>query len=191
MRVRVLTPPVAEPVTLAEAKLHLRVDTVDEDSLILALIAVARQAAEHETGRALITQTLRLTLGAFPADGAIKLPQGPVQSITQVQYVDTAGATQTLSGSLYALDNASEYSDHYLLPAYDTTWPTPRDQPNAVWVDYVAGYGNAGAVPQAIKQWLLLAIGDVYANRERSAEKPAVPHGFVAGLLDRYRLWGV
>lgn len=191
MRVRVLTPPAAEPVSITEAKLHLRVDGTDEDALITALIVAARAAAEHETGRSLVTQTLRLTLDAFPADGGIELLRGPVQSITQVQYVDAAGSTQTLSGSLYALDNASEYSSHYLLPAYGSTWPATREQANAVWVDYVAGYGNAAAVPQAIKQWILLAVGDMYANRERSAEKPAVPHGFVAGLLDRYRLWGV
>jgi uncharacterized phiE125 gp8 family phage protein len=193
MRVRVITgPSIEEPVTLAEAKLHLRVDTTDEDSLITGLIVAARMAAEHETGRALINQTLRLTLDAFPADGAIELLRPPVASITQVQYVDTAGATQTLSSTLYSLDSASAFATHYLLPSYGSTWPATRDQANSVWVDYVAGYGAAAtAVPQPIKQWILLAIGDLYANRERSAEKPAVPHGFVAGLLDPYRVWGV
>ena len=191
MRARVTVAPSVEPVTLAEAKLHLRVDGTDEDSLITALIVAARQAAEHETGRSLVTQTLRLTLDAFPADGGIELLRGPVQSITQVQYIDAAGATQTFTSSLYVLDNASEYAAHYLRLAFNAVWPATRDQANAVWVDYAAGYGNAAAVPQAIKQWVLLAIGDMYANRERSADKPAVAHGFVGGLLDRYRLWGV
>lgn len=189
MRVRVLTPPATEPLTLAEAKLHLRVDGTDEDDYITALIVAARESAQHELGRALITQTLRLTLDAFPADGGIELLMPPVQSITQVQYVDAAGATQTLLGSAYSLDAVSQPS--WLLPAYGTTWPATREQANAVWVDYVAGYGAAGAVPQPVKQWMLLAIGDMYANRERSGEKAAVPHGFVAGLLDPYRIWAV
>jgi uncharacterized phiE125 gp8 family phage protein len=189
VRVRVLTPPATEPLSLAEAKLHLRVDGTDEDALITALIVAARESAEHELGRALITQTLRLTLDAFPAEGGIELLRPPVPSITQLQYVDTAGATQTLLNTAYSLDAVSQPS--WLLPAYGTTWPATRAQANAVWVDYVAGYGLAAAVPQAIKQWLLLAVGDMYANRERSGEKAAVPHGFVAGLLDPYRIWTV
>jgi uncharacterized phiE125 gp8 family phage protein len=188
MRVRVLIPPAAEPVSLAEAKAHCCVDSADEDSHFLRLIIVARAAAEHETSRALVTQTLRLTLDAFP-DGPIQLRRPPVQGITQVQYVDTAGVTQTLAGAAYSLDAVSEPA--WLLPAYGTTWPATRDQANAVSVDYVAGYGAADAVPEPIKQWMLLAIGDMDDNRERSAEKPAVPHNFVAGLLDPFRLWGV
>jgi uncharacterized phiE125 gp8 family phage protein len=191
MRVRVITPPAAEPVTLAEAKLHLRVDGADEDALITGLITAARAAAEHETGRALVTQTLRLTLDEWPEDSDIELLRPPASSIVAVRYVDAAGATQTLDTNAYSLDNSSEYDTHWLLPALGTTWPAARDQANAIEVDYTAGYGAAAAVPQPVKQWMLLAVGDMYANRERSGEKAAVPHGFVAGLLEPYRLWGV
>jgi hypothetical protein len=66
-----------------------------------------------------------------------------------------------------------------------------RAQAEAVRVTYIAGWANAAAVPAAIKASMLLAIGDMYANREASADKPAMSHGFVSGLLDPYRVWGV
>jgi len=67
MSLTIVTPPAEEPVTLTEAKNHLRVDLSDDDSLISALIVAAREHAEAITRRAFITQTLKLSLDAFPA----------------------------------------------------------------------------------------------------------------------------
>lgn len=66
-----VTPPSTEPVTLAEAKLHLRIETAmtDDDTYISALITAARQSAETITRRAFIIQVWRLVLDAFPAPG--------------------------------------------------------------------------------------------------------------------------
>jgi hypothetical protein len=59
-------------------------------------------------------------------------------------------------------------------------------------ITYTAGYGPAAAdVPAPIKSWLLLAIGDMYANRQRSAERPQVPQGFADSLLDPYRIYAL
>jgi len=153
--------PSSEPVTLAEAKLRLRVDHNDEDALIGALIASARESAEHELGRSIIATTWVLTLDRFPTSILLPMPRA-----------------------------ASEF-EAWIEPAYGYTWPTTRQQPEAVTVTYVAGWPNAAAVPSGIKDWILLAVGDLYHYRERSAERPALPHGFVSSLLNPHRVWGV
>lgn len=187
MGIKVVSPPSVEPVTLAEAKAHLRVDSADEDALITRLIVAAREQCEQELDRSLAQQTLQLMLDAFPA-GALLLPRGPVISVSSVQYVDTAGVLQTVSANDYTLDDAQ--IDAWLLYAYGSDWPQARDQANAVRVQYVAGWPNS-VVPASIQQWILLHIGTLYANRESTGERPANPSPFAARLLDRFRVQGL
>ena len=189
MALKLITPASTYPVTLAEAKLHLRVDTADEDTLITALITAATEMAEQKTGRAIMTQTLELTLDAFPE--AFELTRVPVQSVTSVKYYDTTGTQQTLSNTLYALDAADDFGFAHISPVYGGTWPTTRDQINAVAVRYVAGYADAASVPQSIKNWILLMVSTMYANRETEAYSSravstTVQMQFVDRLLDRY-----
>lgn len=180
-----ITDATVEPVSLAEAKLHLRVDHADEDALITRLIKVARVAAEDRTERSLITTTWQITLDAFP--DAIALPMPPLLSVTSLQYIDLAGVLRTLSPADYIVDTASQPG--YVVPGVDKAWPDTQARINAVTVTYTAGYGATAAdVPAPITQWILLAIGDMYANRARSADKPVVPQRFADGLLDLYRM---
>jgi uncharacterized phiE125 gp8 family phage protein len=158
-----VTAPTIEPVTLAEAKLHLRVDHGDEDALIESLVTSARTHVEHVTSRAFINQTWRLSLDAFPAE--IRLPRPPLSSVTSLQYLDGNGTLQTLSASSYTVDSDAEPGR--VVEAYATTWPSVRNDIRAVRVTYVAGYGaTAATVPQPIKQAILLLVGHWYANRE-------------------------
>jgi len=180
--------PASEPLALADAKAHCRVDHTDDDALITALIVAAREQAEHETGRALVTQTWELVHDTFPE--AFVLRKAPIASVTSVKYLDPAtGAEQTLDPADALLDKDSEPG--YLVPAYGKAWPDSYGVPNAVRCRYVCGYGNAAAVPQAIKQWMLLAIGTMYALRETFASGTVanLPDRFWASLLDPYRLF--
>lgn len=170
--------PAVEPLTLAEAKLHLRVATgqTDEDSLISALIVAARRWFERRTNRQLVTATWRLTLDAFPLGcRPLLLPVAPVASVTSVSYVGNAGATYTLAATKYVVSTDREPAR--LMPAYGLVWPVARWVPDAVQVVFVAGYGVAAAVPDDIKSALRLVIGHLYENREEvttvnSAELP-------------------
>lgn len=185
MGLKVVIQPAVEPVTLAEAKAHLRVDGSDEDGLIESLIVAAREACEHETDRAIPQQTLELLIDAFPVDG-IKLPRPPLVSVVSVKYIDVDGILQTVDSSDYYLDDGQEPA--WVLPAYGFDWPSTRDEANAVRVQFEAGYVTC---PEALRQWILLRIGTLYATREADSDRPAQPSQFVDRLIDRYRVVGV
>lgn len=188
MALKLITAPTAEPVTLAEAKLHLRVDQASEDALINVLISAARESAEHITERALMPQTWELQLDAFP--DAFRLLRGPVISVTSVKYLDKNGTLQTLDSSQYQVDLTDD-AGAWVLPAYGVEWPEARADINAARVRYQAGYADAATVPAAIKSWILLMIGTLYENRELDAAKALERSPGLAGMLDRYRVWSL
>lgn len=183
------TPPAYLPLTTAEAKLHLRVDGTDEDALIAAFIGAAVDTCQQITGRSLMAQAWKLTVDDFADEIALPWPQ--VQAVQAVQYKDADGATQTLATSAYELAGDKVC----LVPGQE--WPAVRGGSGSVWINYTAGYsaGNEAAqqdaVPYGIKAWLLLAVGDMYAHREASSDKPTVAHGFADRLLDPFKVWGV
>ena len=162
---RLKTSPAKEPVSLAEAKLHLKIEATDtaEDDPIKRLITAARRRAEVSTGRALVTQTWTLALDGFPG-GVIEVPRPPLSSVASITYIDPEGATQTLAADRYRVDAQREPGR--LTPAWDESWPATRPVSNAVEVQFLAGYGDPGKVPEDIRQALLLIVGRYYAHRE-------------------------
>ena len=191
MTLQLIEAPAAQPVTLAEAKLHLRVDHTADDDLITSLIVAAREAAEHMTGRALITQTWERVLDAFPC-AEIELARPPVVSIASVSYVDAAGDTQVMDSADYALDNTTPPG--WVLPsAAAGTWPAALDTANAVRVRFVAGYGADGSfVPSGILAWIKVRIGTLYKLREEVVTGVSVSDlsgSYTNTLLDPYRVW--
>lgn len=181
----VTTAPTVEPVTTAEAKAQMRVDWAEEDDLIGALVTAARARVEERTRRALINQSLTLTLDAFPGSGVdiidlaryagwpdgdaanpvITLPRGPLQSVTSITYVDTGGSDVVLSSSNYRVDSSSLVPR--ITPAYGMVWPTTQTVMNAVSVEFVAGYGATGVyVPQPLRQAILILAATWFEHRE-------------------------
>lgn len=186
MSLRLVTPAASAAVSLAEAKAQLRVDSTDEDTLITSLVVAATDMAEQQTRRAIMPQTWELALDAFPTK--FELTRVPVSSITSVKYTDYTGVEQTLDPSAYVLDTSDDYGYAYVRPAYGTEWPSARD---GVKVRYVAGYANAAAVPEPIKQWIKLMVSTMFDNRETEsyssrAVSTTVKIQFVDRLLDRY-----
>ena len=204
MPLQLVTPPAEEPVSLAEAKQHLRVDGGDDDLLIGSLISAARQAAETKTGRQLITARWKLVLDAFPGPSlmqsatgasfslpghAILLAKCPVQSAVSIEYLDMNGTTQVMPASDYVLDTACEPAR--LTPVFGKTWPPTLPQMGAVSVTFDAGYGTASAVPEGLKSWIKLRVGSLYGHREEMAvlsRGRIDPLPFVDGLLDGFKV---
>lgn len=164
MALKLVTGPAAEPVSVSEAKSHLRVDLADDDTLIGNYITAARQWCEAFTRRALVTQTWDLTFDYWPTY-EIRLPLPPLQSVTSISYTDQDGSTSTFSSSNYFVDTTGE-PGRIVLKSF-ATWPSVVLREAAgVTVRFVAGYGNAATVPQAIKSAMLLVVGTLYENRE-------------------------
>lgn len=160
--------PAVEPVSLVEAKAHLRVDHSDDDTMIASLIAASAAHLDGWggiLGRALITQTWQQKFPFFPSGLVIGLALAPVQSIDSITYFDGDNAQQTLATSVYTVLN-DELGPFVTLQA-NQSWPGTYPREDAVTVTYVAGYGDAGSdVPAAIRHAMLLMIGHWYENRE-------------------------
>ncbi|MEY4402914.1 MAG: hypothetical protein RIR91_949 [Verrucomicrobiota bacterium] len=161
---RVITAATTEPLSLAEARDHLRVDHFEDDGVISGCILAARQHIENITGLALAASTWLLTMDATPEDGWVLLPREPVQSVTSVQYYNTAGTLTTWASTEWEVDLYS--SPPRLRAKYGSTWPTVKDVLAAVQVTFVCGYSGPQTVPQPILQALRLLVGHYYENRE-------------------------
>lgn len=168
-------PPQLDPLTLEEAKRQVRVefDFTDDDDYLRTLMLAVKDWAEGETSKALLTQTLVLRLDRFPYGSRIYLPRPPLQSVTSVVYLDINNVSQTLSSSNYQVVGARTTPDQhapcgFIQPVYSAYWPVTYPVPESVTITYLAGWTTVEAVPQRIKQAMLLMLGDLYENRERT-----------------------
>ncbi len=198
MKLKIIEAALVEPISLAEAKLHIRKATDDEDDLIESLIKAAREDAESFTCRALATQVFEYILDEFP-DGEIKLPMPPLQNLEEegIKYKDKDGIETTWEAENYIVDSDSEPA--VIIPAYGKSYPTITLYPiSAIRIKYKAGYiFGEGVIPAHLKiqkpitQAMLLIIGHLYENREEvlvGKTATRIPSS-AEELLYPYRLW--
>jgi len=165
----------SEPVDLATAKAHLRVDADDENAGISALIAAARDYVELYCGIAIVQRTVTIKCDGF-ADFAA-LPLVPLISVSSVSYVDGTGATQTLAGSVY--EARADGMDASIVLKNGQSWPDVQDG-SRITVTAVVGFAT---IPDAIKHAILLLVGEWYDARASDAQMPMA----VTALLTNYR----
>ncbi len=166
MGLKPVAPPEVEPVTVEEAKAHLRPEGDADDDYVSALITAARERVELFLRRALITQGFEYARDGFPVSQVIGLPRPPLQSVDSIQYVDTAGNVQTLAPEDYVVDASSSEIGRVAL-AWNRFWPITRNSVNSVVIQFTAGYGDAAEdVPQVIRQGILIEVSNMYENRE-------------------------
>ncbi|MCP8897030.1 head-tail connector protein [Shinella daejeonensis] len=186
MTIAELTPPAAEPVTLAEAKAHLRLDGSDEDLLLTVLLAAARIHLESETGLCLIVRPFRLYLDGWPEGRVIQIARGPVQTIESVTVYDAVGMPLEVDAAGYVLDGAARPA-RLVLPQT----PVAERAVNGIEIDFTAGFGESGAdVPDTLKRALLLHVAAMYELRGVVAvehQPGAVPQGYDR-LIAPYRM---
>lgn len=182
------TAPVRRPVSLAEVKDNLRIDSDDDDTVIDQLINDAVTQVENLIRRPLINRTLTVRFDDFCA--LMELPKPPLVSVTSVKYTDTDGATQTVDTSVYHVDIYGMFGNVQLVSGQQ--WPLVGSYPAPVQIEYVAGYGaNPQDTPSPARRAILLLIGHWFENREALAvvQLKPVPMG-VNALLSPLRVWG-
>jgi uncharacterized phiE125 gp8 family phage protein len=183
-----LTGPAVEPVTLAEAKLFMRVEHADDDDVIAALVAGSRIHVEAQTRRALITQSWRLTRDAWPASGRFFVLPVPLVALVAARVYTSATATQALDLSVFTVDKASAPA---MLAFAAGALPVPGRAAAGVEVDITAGYGAApGNVPEPLRQAIRLLTAHWYENRGLAAvgRSVAVLPASVDALIAPYRV---
>ncbi|MBI5427264.1 MAG: phage head-tail connector protein [Nitrospinae bacterium] len=182
MSLKLKTAPASEPVSLADAKSYLRISDAGDDALITALISAARRQCERYTGRALIDQTWTLWLDAdefrarvcgTPGDDrrvwrGISLAKPPLQTVSFVKTYDPENTPATFDAANYLVDAVSEPGRIALKQG--AAWPASLRETLAVEVEFVAGYGAATAVPDPLKQGLLLLIKLLFADKSKLFE---------------------
>ena len=169
------TQPAVEPVSKAEVKLALRIDSTysTEDDLLDSYIATARQTLEIWTNRTFIFTTYIYYLDYNPGgrdSGVIYLPNAPLSTVTSVKYLDSAGSEQTVAGTVYQADTAATPGRIYL--KYGQSWPTSRDIQKQYYIEYVSGRADAAAVAAAdewVKMIIKWMVGHFWINREATS----------------------
>jgi hypothetical protein len=194
-----------EPLSLADAKGYLRVETTAEDTLISDMITAARLECEHINDRSFITTSWQLTLDYLPAiaypfnslegrwgtwscqggmvgfGGGITLPSPPLIALTSMTYIDMSGVTQSInvspgSPSIIVTGGTPGRID----PAYGTFFPLSQPRPAAVNIIYTAGYGpDATTVPKSVIMAMRLLVAHYHRHRTINAQVPDA----VANLL--------
>jgi uncharacterized phiE125 gp8 family phage protein len=156
--------PAVEPVTLAEAKAHARVDGSAEDAFIDSLIVTSRLHIEAALGLALITQSWTLQLDRWPDGAEVAMPMRPIQSIDGIAVAGIDGVPVALAADTYWLDgNASPAR----IVARQSRFPDPGVTALGIEIQFTAGFGDApGDVPQPIRQALLMLVAHWLENRE-------------------------
>jgi uncharacterized phiE125 gp8 family phage protein len=169
MALTLVSGPDVEPITTADAKSHLRVDTAADDDYIDLLITVARRTVEYWRNEALITQTWKLVMDAFPGEDRLTLPKPPLQSITHVKYTPKDDSLTTFSSDSYIVDTDSDPGR--LVLKSGESWPGDTLQiVNGVEITFVAGYGDAASdLPEELVHAMKLMVGHWYENREQVA----------------------
>ena len=170
MSLRITVPPTVTPVSVAECKAHLRIDSdlTADDTYLGALIEAAVRWAQRRLRRQLCTATGVLRLERFSADGVIVVDRPPLASVASIVYLDAAGDTQTLATDQYTVDTAS--APGRILRPTGVAWPATYTAYNAVTITANVGYGAADDVPADYRLALKYLVAHWYENREPVAK---------------------
>lgn len=176
----------AEPVSLSEAKAHLRIDSADDDLFLTGLISAAREWAEVFTRRALIDTGYRLDLCGWPSCGVITLPRPPLKTLAHVKYYDAANTLQTWATTQYQVSAPiGPWAPRAEIRLASTaSWPNTYARVDAVQVTFDAGYG--AACPRALKAAVLILLTHLYEHRgDASQELPPAAKALMSPYVSR------
>ena len=188
MTAALITGPALEPVSLADAKAHLRIDGEADDAFLTAAIASARLHVEALTRRLLIEQTWRVYLDSWPRKRIVTIPVAPLIAVETVTVYGGDGEPATVDADDYEVDAVSVPGR--LILAAGTPGAAGRSA-NGIEIDVTCGYGASSIdVPAPLRQAVMMLVAHWYEHRgavghDLAGEIP--PLGFDA-LIAPYRI---
>ena len=181
-----LVPPSAEPWSVAEAKDFLRIEHDDDDAVIAALIAAARGHVEALSRRALLTQTWRFVLDAWPAGSRFDPRMGPLRNVIAARAFDAGNNAHSIDAGSFVVDAAAN-----IIASPCWAMPQPGRSTAGIELDVELGYGLLAAdVPDALRHAIRMLVAHWYENRGLAAIGASVamlPAG-VGALIAPYRM---
>lgn len=189
---RVVTAPASEPVSLSEAKAHLRLEESADDTYVTTLIAAARTHIEKACARGLVLQTIELLKPGFLAEG-LALEGGHLATTPNlvVKYLDEDNVEQTLGASNYYVVTGGEHGPARLYLEPDGEWPELADRVDALRISYRVGWDTPAAVPASLRQATLLLVSQMYEHRTPEVAGVLAQVQFaVEALISPFTFWG-
>lgn len=148
-----VTGPTGEVVTLAEMKLHLRIDHNEEDGLLATYIAAVQEDVEGVAGTPLLSQ---VWLAKYRCWSTFLLPHRPISAVGSVKYREADGTLQTVDPSVYTVELAS--NPCFVTNAYSRLWPTTELRPGLpIEITFTCGW-SAGALPKRWKAAIMIGV---------------------------------
>jgi uncharacterized phiE125 gp8 family phage protein len=179
--------PLIEPVSVETLRLHLRLDSVETDTLLTLYLSAARDVVERYVRRQCLTARFELWQEDFLP--VIRLPYPPLQAVESVMYVDSAGVPQWLSPSVIVVNTLATPGEVSLRTG--STFPGVQMSAGAsgIRIIYIAGYGDSPEdVPGPLRSAILLLAADLYENPTAQAEQRLWENKTLCFLLASYRL---
>ena len=203
---KVTTQPTIEPISIEEAKEHLRLDDDVDDIPVKTFIKASRLWAEKYTGRAFITRTLQQSVDSTASildplyegirtgietraySNYIELAASPAISVTSINYYNDSDTQSTWATSNYYVDTISDLGRIYLRDG--GTFPTDLRAANGLEINYTAGYGSSRSdIPDDIRLAMLQYMTFVYEHRgEQEGGTPPMPPKILSTLLNPYKI---
>lgn len=171
-----VTLPAIEPVSLAEAKAHMRIDAgfTEDDVYVQSLISAARTHVESVADRTLIRSQWQMKFDFFPS-WDVELPKPPIMNDTVVvTYVPSDGVYSPVAFTNFRTDRDS--TPAVIRPQWNSNWPSTRGAENDITVTYWAGYGSATTdVPAPARHAILMLAAHWYRVRESVVDGGMAP----------------
>lgn len=188
MQLRTLKEASGAPLGIAKVKAWGKLEGTAEDAILPLMLGAATRLCRAELRGPILPETLELALDRFPCGrGPIDLMTPRAFEVVSITYLDAAGASQILAPERYQLDLYSSPSKIDL--AYEQDWPDTRRTPNAVKVQFRAGWTTDDKVPEDIKVWICAHVADLVRNREAFQEGKVEALPYLSALLDQHRLY--
>lgn len=161
---------VGEPVSLAEARQHLRISADDQtfDVEVASMIEAARREVEADCKRCLRHRVqYTLAMSRWPCVPFL-FPHPPLRTVDEIAYYDVDDAFTVIGAENYYVHQSTEGQGRFRW-VDDYTLPNLTDEPrfNRVQITYTAGWIDSARTPETSRQAILMTLEDLWRGHDQ------------------------